>query len=120
MSILDQTYDISRLENEVNIFSNMFKSLVEEVKEKDKEITSLKEVIASLKETIADLQQYLIPPKFKKGDVVKVLGFEDNLFMIDDFVCYDLNHPVYNLYAINDPNNFETISQIDLISTEIK
>lgn len=84
---------------------------------KQKEINRLNAIILEQKETISDLQQYLTPPKFKTGDIVSVLGISDSLYVVDDFVCYDTSYPVYNIYAVANRNDFETVSEIDLAAT---
>jgi hypothetical protein len=84
---------------------------------KEKEIQRLNEVILQLKETITDLQQYLVPPKFKVGDIVKFYA-NGELYIVEDFVCYDTSYALYNIHAVSDSNNFETVSEVDLVATE--
>jgi hypothetical protein len=84
---------------------------------KEKEIERLNQLVLQLQETITDLQQYLVPPKFKQGDIVNVMGMPDVLYIVDDFVCYETSYAMYNIHAVNDKNNFETVSEIDLTAT---
>jgi hypothetical protein len=84
---------------------------------KEKEIERLNKLVLQLQETVADLQQYLVPPKFKQGDIVNVMGMPDTLYIIDDFVCYDTSYAMYNVHDISNIDNFETVSEIDLIET---
>jgi hypothetical protein len=86
---------------------------------KEKEIQRLNEVILQLKETITDLQQYLVPSKFKQGDIVNVIGMPNVLYIVDDFVCYDNCYAMYNVHAVNNNEDFETVSEIDLTATEL-
>ena len=86
---------------------------------KEKEIQRLNEVILQLKETIIDLQQYLVPPKFKQGDIVNVIGMPNVLYIVDDFVCYDSCYAMYNVHVVNNSKDFETVSEIDLTATEL-
>ena len=86
---------------------------------KEKEIQRLNEVILQLKETITDLQQYLVPPKFKQGDIVNVISMPNVLYIVDDFVCYDNCYAMYNVHAVNNNEDFETVSEIDLTATEL-
>ena len=86
---------------------------------KEKEIQRLNEVILQLKETITDLQQYLVSPKFKQGDIVNVMGMPNVLYIVDDFVCYDNCYAMYNVHAVNNNKDFETVSEIDLTATEL-
>lgn len=85
---------------------------------KEKEIQRLNKVILELKETITDLQQYLVPPKFKTGDIVKFY-VNNELYIVEDFVCYDTSYPLYNIYAVSDSKDFETVSEVDLEATEL-
>ena len=85
---------------------------------KEKEIQRLNEVILELKETITDLQQYLVPPKFKTGDIVKFYA-NNELYIVEDFVCYDTSYPLYNIHAVHNKEDFETISEVDLEATEL-
>jgi hypothetical protein len=84
---------------------------------KEKEIERLNKLVLQLQETVADLQQYLIPPKFKQGDIVKFYA-NNKLYVIEDFVCYDTSYALYNIHAVNDKNNLETVSEVDLEATE--
>jgi hypothetical protein len=84
---------------------------------KEKEIERLNQLVLQLQETIVDLQQYLVPPKFKQGDIVKFYA-NGELYIVEDFVCYDTSYPLYNIHAVSDSNNFETVSEVDLIATE--
>jgi hypothetical protein len=84
---------------------------------KEKEIERLNKLVLQLQETIADLQQYLVPPKFKKGDIVKFYA-NNELYIVEDFVCYDTSYALYNIHGINDKEDFETVSEVDLETTE--
>jgi hypothetical protein len=83
----------------------------------EKEIERLNNLVLQLQETVADLQQYLVPPKFKQGDIVKFYA-NGELYIVEDFVCYDTSYPLYNIHAVSDSNNFETVSEVDLVATE--
>lgn len=85
---------------------------------KEKEIQRLNNLVLQLKETITDLQQYLVPPKFKTGDIVKFYA-NNELYIVEDFVCYDTSYPLYNIHAVNDSKDFETVSEVDLEATEL-
>jgi hypothetical protein len=85
---------------------------------KEKKIQRLNKVILELKETITDLQQYLVPPKFKTGDIVKFYA-NNELYIVEDFVCYDTSYPLYNIHAVSDSKDFETVSEVDLEATEL-
>ena len=85
---------------------------------KEKEIQRLNEVILQLKETITDLQQYLVPPKFKVGDIVKFYA-NNELYIVEDFVCYDTSYPLYNIYAVSNKEDFETVLEVDIEATEL-
>jgi hypothetical protein len=84
---------------------------------KEKEIERLNNLVLQLQETIADLQQYLVPPKFKKGDIVKFYA-NGELYIVEDFVCYDTSYALYNIHAVSNENDFETVSEVDLVATE--
>lgn len=85
---------------------------------KEKEIERLNKLVLQLQETVADLQQYLVPPKFKQGDIVNVMGMVDTLYIVDDFVCYDTCYPIYNLHAVSNIDDIETVPEIDLVATK--
>ena len=85
---------------------------------KEKEIERLNKLVLQLQETVADLQQYLVPPKFKQGDIVNVMGMQDTLYIVDDFVCYDTCYPLYNLHAVSNVDDIETVPEIDIVATQ--
>lgn len=85
---------------------------------KEKEIERLNQLVLQQQETITDLQQYLVPPKFKQGDIVNVMGMLDTLYIVDDFVCYDTCYSIYNVHVVSNINDCETVSEIDLVATE--
>lgn len=85
---------------------------------KEKEIERLNSLVLQLQETVADLQQYLIPPRFKSGDIVKCYT-DGKLYAVEDFVCYDTSYALYNIHAVDNENHFETVSEIDLEIAEL-
>lgn len=77
------------------------------------QLRSCNSIIKDQEELIKELTSYLLTPSYKAGDIVKVLGIEDNLYKIEDFM-YDQSYPIYNLININDANDIQSIPEIDL------
>ena len=71
-------------------------------------------VIKEQEQLIEELRGCLLTPKYKLGNIVRVLGMEGIEYKVDCFM-YDQSYPIYNLVNTNDETDIQTIPEVDIL-----
>ena len=90
--------------------------LKQQLRDQDRTITDLQALIKKQEELIKEFNDVLRMPKFSNGSIVSIIGMKGR-YKIEHYI-YDIVYPIYNLSNISNPNQIQTVPEVDIVEDD--